>query len=569
MIFDNIRYKNILSTGNAWTTIKLSESITTIITGDNGAGKSTMLDALCFVLFSKPFRKINKPQLINSVNGKNLLVEVNFSVGSHKYMVRRGMKPAVFEIFKNNKLLNQDAAAKDYQEYLEKNILNLSYTSFTQIVILGSSTFIPFMQLATHQRRDIIENLLDIKIFSSMNVILKERISENKIKTNDNKTKIDFEKAKIELHNNYMADIKNSYLDIKKRIKNNMKKSIKNTEHLDEKIVLSKQQINALKIQLEDEPGVLAKLKEISIIEAKLDDNITKLNKDIKFYKNNNICPSCDQNIDENHRHSTIIDKEKKIDDAKAAIDKVADELIQLGLRISEFKKIHEEIKKEEFVYNDLVAQKTSIKHYLVKLKDELKDLSDTKKEDNIDDLKLKDIEGNITTLELEKEALINQKQLLDIAYELLRDNGIKTLIVKQYIPVMNKLINKYLASMEFFVDFELNENFEEIIKSRYRDTFSYASFSEGEKMKIDLALLLTWRAVSKMKNSMNTNLLILDEVFDSSLDASGADEFMKLLSELKSDNNIFVISHKGDMLQDKFDAAIRFEKKKNFSIMV
>lgn len=564
--FHNVRWQNFLSSGNTWTEIQLDRSPNTLVVGENGAGKSTMLDALCFSLFGKPFRKINIPQLINSVNQKGLMVEVNFTIGSTEYRVVRGEKPKLFEIYKDGNLINQVASRREYQILLEQNILKLNYNSFTQIVILGSSTFVPFMQLPAHLRRDIIEDLLDIKIFTTMNLLLKERLSDNKLKITDVKNALLVEDEKLNVHENYIHDIETKN---RARIANLMAevdKSESSISRLEISIESNNNKIKELQDSITDEESVHKKLQDILKIESKFDDKIKKIRRDIKFFQDNDHCPTCDQDIDASIKGAKITEGKNKVDEVTDALDKLQTELDKENQRLLDIGEVNKEIQEYLTKITDENNQISSLNRYIKQMRDsidtEVSDSTDLKAENK----KLKDIKKGIEALEKKRKEHINEKELLDVASEMLRDKGIKTQIVRQYIPVMNKLVNKYLAAMEFFVSFELNENFEETIKSRHRDSFSYSSFSEGEKMRIDLSLLLTWRSIAKMKNSTNTNLLILDEVFDASLDSNGCDEFLKLLNELGQDTNIFVISHKGDILQDKFRSVIRFEKHKNFS---
>ena len=564
--FHNVRWQNFLSSGNNWTEIQLDRSPNTLVVGENGAGKSTMLDALCFSLFGKPFRKINIPQLINSVNQKGLMVEVNFTIGSTEYRVVRGEKPKLFEIYKDGNLINQVASRREYQVLLEQNILKLNYNSFTQIVILGSSTFVPFMQLPAQQRRDIIEDLLDIKIFTTMNVLLKERLSDNKLKINDVKNALMVEDEKLNVHENYIHEIETKN---RARIANLMAevdKSESSISRLEISIESNNTKIKELQDSITDEESVHKKLQDILKIESKFDDKIKKIRRDIKFFQDNDHCPTCDQDIDESIKGAKITEGKNKVDEVTDALDKLQIELDKENQRLLDIGEVNKEIQEHLTKVTDENNQISSLNRYIKQMREsidtEVSDSTDLKAENN----KLRKIKKGIEALEKKRKEHINEKELLDVAFEMLRDKGIKTQIVRQYIPVMNKLVNKYLAAMEFFVSFELDEKFEETIKSRHRDSFSYSSFSEGEKMRIDLSLLLTWRSIAKMKNSTNTNLLILDEVFDASLDSNGCDEFLKLLNELGQDTNIFVISHKGDILQDKFRSVIRFEKHKNFS---
>lgn len=565
--FENIKFRNFLSTGDAWTQIDLSRSSTTLVLGENGSGKSTMLDALCFALFGKPFRKINKPQLANSINEKNCLVEVNFRIGSNSYRVLRGIKPAKFEIYYNDVLLDQTAAVKDYQEHLEKNILKLNYTSFTQVVILGSSTFIPFMQLSAQARREVIEDLLDIKIFSVMNVLLKTRIQENKELLNDLKYQLQMAQEKRALQQKHMKELRSQNEERVNEIKSELEKSEFQVHQLSlqKHDILSKIRENE-KTQQSKYKGVAKKFSDLEKYQEQIESKQSKLIKDRNFYTENADCLSCGQTLPTEFR-------DNKLKTLQESISEYSVNLLKLKQVLEKTSAMKDELKVLEEEYSSLIEQKFSCdkdidnhNSYIRKLEKQLSNVNRVDMTKTLEELK--STERKIIEVEKQREEAVKQRELYTVAAELLKDKGIKTQIVKQYVPVMNKLINKYLAKMEFFVNFELDENFNEVIKSRHRDVFSYASFSEGEKARLDLALLLTWRSIAKMKNSSHTNLLILDEVFDGSLDNIGIDSLMEILNEM-GDTNIFVISHKGESLQDKMRSIIRFEKYKNFSRMV
>ena len=566
IIFKKVRWKNFLSTGNSFTELELTRSTNTLIVGQNGAGKSTILDALTFGLFGKPYRKINKPQLINSINDGKCVVEIEFSIGKKEYKIVRGIKPNVFEIHCDGKLINQDAKATDYQEHLERFILKLNYKSFTQVVILGSASFVPFMQLSASDRRTIIEELLDIGIFSSMNTVVKSKITDIKDKQKDidynvklTSEKIRMQRLHIEEHKkNYEAEIvkRNTELD-------------KNTEFVNKTMTdlgLIGKHIEVLQNQISDEPTVTNKNTKLLTFDSKLDDKIKKINKEISFYEMNDNCPTCHQTITEETKHKHVTEKQSKIVEMQEAKVKLNDELNKVLARIQEISKIQRHISQHNSEVVRLNTQITEVNKRSQTLMTEIKQLRKNTETSEDDNVKLKELTEELNANNLLSEELSSDKQYYEFAATLLKDSGIKTKIVKQYLPIMNKLINKYLTAMDFFVNFNLNENFEETIKSRHRDEFSYASFSEGEKMRIDLALLFTWRQIAKMKNSTSTNLLVLDEVFDSSLDGVGMEEFMKLLNSLDKNTNVFVISHKGDQLFDKFRSVIKFEKKGNFS---
>jgi DNA repair exonuclease SbcCD ATPase subunit len=564
--FQKVRWKNILSTGNVFTEIDLTRSTNTLIVGHNGAGKSTILDALCFGLFGKPFRKINKPNILNSINQRDGLVEIEFGIGQKQYKVVRGLKPNVFEIYLNNTLLNQDAASKDYQEVLEKNILKLNYKSFTQVVILGSASFVPFMQLSASDRRTIIEDLLDIQIFSSMNGLVKERMSTLKDSLTKGKYAIDLIEEKIKLQKGNIEEYrKHNDAEIQKK-QEEIKKSEDDIISLNKDISLIQKHIDVLNSKISDDTSMKKRSAKLLQLESKLETRIKKIDKEVHFYEENDNCPTCKQFIDEQFRTEQLDRSNKTKREIGLGLEEIQKQIQDTNRRIEKIQKIVKHIQEHN---NEIVKHNSTISavtKYISKLNRDIIEISNRKDNLEEENEKLKDLK---TDLLMQQEALeegLNEKHYYEYAASLLKDTGIKTKIIKQYLPIMNKLINKYLAAMDFFVNFNINENFEETIKSRHRDEFSYANFSEGEKMRIDLALLFTWRQIAKLKNSTNTNLLILDEVFDSSLDTVGTEEFLKLIHEMGTDTNIFVISHKGDQLFDKFRSVIRFEKKNNFS---
>ena len=569
IIFEKIKWKNFLSTGAVFTEIDFTRSQNTLIIGNNGAGKSTILDALCFVLFGKAFRKINKPQLPNSINQSDCVVEIEFSIGKKKYKVIRGIKPNVFEIYCNGILVNQDAKSLDYQEHLEKFILKLNYKSFTQVVILGSASFVPFMQLSASDRRSIIEDLLDIQIFSSMNVVVKEKLSIIKDEYSKNKYVIDLTSEKIKMQKEAIEEHK-KHND--KEIQNKKKEITTSTKQIDKltnDIVLIQKHIEVIQSKISDKVSTEKKSKKLIQLESKIESSIKKNEKDIVFYEENDNCPTCKQTIADLFKQQQIDERKKKVKSQNKGLVEIEEEIAKANKRMEE---IYEFIKHVSSHNNEIIKHNSTISavyDFINKLQTEIDILSTHKNTLDVDNVKLNQLNGELLELIKKQEELASEKQYYDLAGSLLKDTGIKTKIIKQYLPIMNKLVNKYLTAMNFFVNFNINENFEETIKSRHRDDFSYANFSEGEKMRIDLALLFTWRQIAKMKNSTNTNLLILDEVFDSSLDLSGTDEFMKLIHELGKDSNVFVISHKSDQLFDKFRSVIKFSKINNFSQVI
>jgi DNA repair exonuclease SbcCD ATPase subunit len=566
IIFDCIRYKNLLSTGNVFTEINLNSHNTTLIVGENGAGKSTLLDALSFVLFGKPFRKINKPQLLNSITQKGLIVEVEFSVGSNKYKIVRGIKPNVFEVYCNDVLVDQDAKSKDYQEHLEKFILKLNYKSFTQVVILGSASFVPFMQLSPADRRAIIEDLLDIQIFSSMNGVVKEKMSQIKENSSKNKYEMDLTSERINFQKQSIEEHKSrSDEEIAKKRKE-ITDSVDQIFTLERDVELIQKHIDVLQSKVSDQMAIQKKSAKLIQLESKLESRIKKIDKEVSFYEEHADCPTCKQGIGEEFRTEQVTTLNETKGEVTTALSDINVQIAATSKRIEQIQnglKHITEHNNEVVKHNSTIS---AINKFVTKLQREVEELTSHKDNLEEENAKLKELKEQLGELVKKQEELSTEKQYYEFAGNLLKDTGIKTKIIRQYLPIMNKLINKYLTAMDFFVNFNINESFEETIKSRHRDEFGYANFSEGEKMRIDLALLFTWRQIAKLKNSTNTNLLILDEVFDSSLDGVGTEEFLKLIQEMGSDTNIFVISHKGDQLFDKFRSIIRFEKKNNFS---
>ena len=548
------------------TEIHLDRSNSTLVVGDNGAGKSTMLDALCFALFSKPFRNINKPQLVNAITGKHTLVEVEFSAGGKEYLVRRGIKPAVFEILVNGELLNQDSSSREYQEVLEKNILRMNPKSFSQIVVLGSANFVPFMQLPSQHRREVIEDLLDIQIFSVMNSLLKDKQSDNKVKTTDVDYRIDLCEQKIELHKKHIETLNRNNAAIITQKQGKIEEYNEASEQLISTNGDLTVEVTDLSEQIADSDKLNSKVKKIQEMDRQLKERIKKLDKDIQFFHDHDNCPTCKQGIDHDFKANTIEQRSLKSQEINDALVKLEDEYQKASTRIDEINTINGQIKTLNESITENFRQINYNNNYIRDLNKEIEDLKEEYASDTSSIDELRDLKTTLTESKTLKETLAFQKALHDVAGYVLKDTGIKTKIIKQYVPIVNKLINKYLAAMDFFVQFELDETFNETIRSRFRDDFSYASFSEGEKMRIDLSLMFTWRAIAKLRNSASTNLLIMDEVFDSSLDSGGTEEFLKILETLAQDTNVFVISHKGDQLYDKFHSVIRFEKHSNFS---
>ena len=564
ILFKEIRYKNILSTGNSFTVIKLNDTANTLVSGTNGAGKSTLLDAIVFALYGKPFRKINKNQLINSINQKDLLVEIVFSIGPNEYLIRRGIRPNLLEIWQNGNMINQDAAARDYQAYLESSILKLNYKSFTQIVVLGSATYVPFMELPAHSRREIIEDLLDIQVFSTMNTLLKDRVGLNKENINENSYQKDLIENKIqtaEEHNDSIRKIKEKEVD---------KIRAKMTEHIT-KIEEEKGNIESIETVVEskyetitDKPTVKDKLEKAKRLKQELVIKLRGHHDELSFYNNHDNCPTCKQGIEHDFKETIITDKGKKIGELDGGLEQLLEKVKGYESRIEEISSVEDEIRDNNLKIGDHRAQIKVSKGALVGFSNELKSAEEDV--EAVDTTKLEEFKSKLNSIEVEQTELFNRKEILGVVSTMLKDGGIKSKIIRQYIPVMNKLINKYLSAFDLFVDFQLDENFNEVIKSRFRDTFSYASFSEGEKLRITLSIMLAWRTVAKLRNSVSTNLLVLDETLDGAMDGVGVENLIETLQNLNADDNIFVISHRGDQFGDKFVSHLKFQKVKNFS---
>jgi len=564
IIFKKVRWKNFLSTGNYFLEVQLDRSPTTLIVGENGSGKSTVLDALCFVLFNKPFRTISKSQLVNSINLGGTIVEIEFVIQKNNFKIIRGMKPNIFEIYCNGRMMNQDANALDTQKILEQQILKLNYRSFTQVVILGSSTFIPFMQLRSKDRREVVEDILDIKIFSLMNFLLKHKVKEVSEELKSIEYEFRLSKEKIDLQNKYIEDIRKN----KERI-------IEEKEHLvfdSERVVLSEQEkadkikleIKSLEPETSQKENVKSSIREYHKMEAKLSNRVDENKRQKEFFENNETCPVCTQDIELELKKQKIEEKSKRIQELNSGIDKLKIELDDKEQLLKGIEMLSKQIREKEVEVAKICTSITHMERLIRQTNIQIQAMKkgEVSEEDKV---KLTRLSERCKLQEEQITKLREDKFYVDVARNLLMDTGIKTKIINKYLPIMNKLINGYLTSMDFYVNFTLDNSFNETIKSRHRDEFSYSSFSEGEKMRIDLALLFTWRAVAKMKNSTNTNLLILDEIFDSSLDTTGTDDFLKILNTF-ADQNVFVISHKGDTMFDKFRSVIKFEKQRNFS---
>ena len=563
--FHKVKFKNFLSTGNEFTEIDLSRKKTSLIIGANGSGKSTLLDALTFGLFGRAFRKIPKTALVNSINQKQLVVEVEFQIGRNKYRILRSIKPNKFEIYRDGKLMHQDASVRDYQAILEQQILKLNYKSFTQVVVLGSSTFTPFMQLNTPERRAIIEDILDIQIFSVMKDCLRQRSATLRNEYNEIKTNIRIGESKIQSQEESMKRLEENRDEMIDKLNADVLEH--ETQVIEHKTNIRADMSNVQTCMnlIQDEDTVRASLQTMLSDEKDFETERRKFIKELKFYEDNDECPTCEQVIESEHKDHICTERTVNIKELDMRLTQHSESIEKINQRLEEINEVHKEIAESQKMIQKEQNLIDTNEKYIDKLEGQILEL--TKQEHTEDDKdKLEKYRKALELLQGMDADVSDQKHYHDLADILLRDSGIKTKIIRQYLPIMNKLINKYLASMEFFVQFELDEEFNEEIKSRYRDNFSYSSFSEGEKMRIDLSLLFTLRAVAKLKNSVNTNLLILDEVFDSSLDEGGTDEFLKILHTLDDNTNTFIISHKGESMNEKFNNIIEFEKTNNFS---
>ena len=552
--FNTIRWKNFLSTGNGWTEVKLDHSPSTLIVGENGSGKSTLLDALTFALFNKPFRTVSKPQLINTINGKNCRVEISFSIGSKNYTIKRGLQPRVFDIEINGELLDKNANIRDFQKYLDENILKLNYKSFTQIVMLGSASFTPFMQLHLGARREIIEDILDISIFTSMNAVLKGKLTQLENDKRIVEGEIEVAKQKANIQETYIRTLEDDKSSKVTQILNDIKETdnaIETATETSARFIKEKQEVGP----------VSEKKRKLEDYRSKFETQLTNHRKELEFFHNTDECPTCQQGIEHDHKEIMTQRDEEKISELEKALAELDTQYSEIEILVIQVQDLDEKIMEAN---NEVITQQRIQQRLQL-------ELSDTEtKTGNITEekTKLKTL-AKATLKKVEsKSSLSEDEHYFDVAKSMLQDTGIKTKIIKAYLPIINKLVNKYLAAMDFFVQFDLDETFKETIKSRHRDKFSYASFSEGEKQRIDLALVFTWRTIAKMKNSASTNILLLDEVFDSSLDVNGTEFVMNLLNTIGDDTNVFVISHKGDQLFDKFRSVIRFEKRQNYSVI-
>ena len=568
ILFEKVRWKNFLSTGNQNTEINFTNHSTNLVIGTNGAGKSTMLDALTFALFGKPFRKINKPQLINTVNEKDCVVEVEFSIGTTNWKVIRGIKPNLFEIHKDGSALNQSAAALDQQKWLEQNVLKMNYKSFTQIVILGSSTFVPFMQLTASNRREVIEDLLDIRIFSSMNNLIKDKIRAIKEETKVLELKKESLNDKVRMQKNFIEELECRGKENVKQKENKIQELLIEENNLMNDNALIEEDVFKLNKDIEGVTGATSKLRKLGNLKGKISNKVATITKEHKFFTENTVCPTCDQSIEETFRINRINDAQNKAKELQSGYIELEEAIKEEEERERQFTNLSKEITKLTHGISQNNTKIAGCQRQVRDLESEIQRITDNLANRNTEHEKLETFKDNLKTT---YDNLATRKETInyyDFSYSLLKDGGVKSKIIKKYLPLINQQVNRYLQMMDFYINFTLDEEFNETVQSPIHENFSYSSFSEGEKMRIDLALLFTWREVARMKNSVNTNLLIMDEVFDSSLDGFGTEEFLKIIRFVIKDANIFVISHK-ESLHDKFADVIRFEKVKGFSRMV
>ena len=568
ILFEKIRWKNFLSTGNHWTEVDLNKNGNTMIIGTNGAGKSTILDALTFSLFGKAFRKINKPQLPNTVNEKDCCVEVEFSIGTIKWKVVRGIKPNIFKIYRNDEELNQDAAALDQQKWLEQNVLKMNYKSFTQIVILGSSTFVPFMQLSAANRREVIEDLLDIKIFSSMNVVIKSKIGALKDEIKTLNLKKESLSDKVDMQSRFIDELESQGKENIAKKKEKVTEQKKLIDIYNKEVSLTSEKVKKHLDEQEKVTGATEKLRKLSGLRGKITQKAATLTKEHKFFTENTVCPTCTQSIEEDFRINKINDAQNVAKELQSGLQELDEAINEEQERERQFLALSKEISK---LQNDISQDNVRIsgcQRQIRSLESEVQELTEQLANRNTEHEKLETFKDNLKTTFGDLASRKDTINYYDFSYSLLKDGGVKTKIIKKYLPLINNQVNRYLQMMDFYINFTLDEEFNETVQSPIHEDFSYSSFSEGEKMRIDLALLFTWREVARMKNSVNTNLLIMDEVFDSSLDGFGTDEFLKIIRFVIKDANIFVISHK-ESLFDKFENTIKFEKVKGFSRIV
>ena len=565
IVFKKIRWKNFLSTGNTPIEIELNKSPTTLIIGTNGSGKSTLLDALCFVLFNKPFRMIKKEQIVNTINDGDAEVTVEFTVGTKNYTVTRIIKPNKFEIYSDGDLVNQDASTIDYQKYLETNIMKLNYRSFIQVVILGSSSYEPFMKMKPRYRREVVEEILDIRVFGLMDLLLRSQQSDLQKSITDIRHKCDLINSKYELETKHFKELQGRNTDDKDYKKNILDKNNKDLQEYLKKITLLNVEIENNKNNLIERDNVNSKANQLSKLEAKIENNLLKHKRTLEFFQNNDTCPECTQTINDNFKSTKIDNESQTIHKLEGGLQDLLSEIIKTETKVNELNAVSQKVNELNVEIAKINTSVDELKKYSDKIHEEIMLLENKESDGKNIQEQLDKLKSELEESKVLLDKITEEKQYVDVVREILNDKGAKAKIIKKYLPIMNTLINQYLQSMDFFVSFHLDEEFNETVKSRHRDTFDYNNFSEGEKMRIDLALLFTWRTIAKMKNSTNTNLLVLDEIFDGSLDGQGTDDFFKIIKSMPKEN-IFIISHKGDILFDKFTNIIKFEKEHNFT---
>ncbi len=565
IVFKKITYKNFLSTGNIPIEVELNKSHTTLVIGPNGSGKSTLLDALCFVLFNKPFRIIKKDQIVNSINNADCIVEIEFTVGMKEYKIVRGIKPNIFEIYQDGVLMNQDANSIDYQKYLEQNIMRLNYRSFLQVVLLGSSSYEPFMKMKPRYRREVVEEILDIRVFGLMDLILRSQQSDLTKKVVEMKHRCDLIQTKYETelnHFNAISDLNMNDLGGKKQL---VSKNEEDSKEYGKKIEELNEKIGYKKKEIENKDKVERKVGQLSKLEAKIETNLNTHQKTLEFFENNDNCPTCTQPIDQDFKAQKIEATKQKVKTLSDGMKEILQEISNTEIKLTEMNKVSQKINELNIDISKFETSLDEINKFSNRIHEEIRLLENKQVDGKEIEAQLEELNNQLKETRIERDRIIEQKDYVDILREILNDKGAKAQIIRKYVPIMNNLINQHLQAMDFFVSFHLDEEFNETVKSRFRDTFNYNNFSEGEKMRIDLALLFTWRHIAKMKNSTNTNLLILDEIFDGSLDGQGTDDFFKIITQLTKEN-IFIISHKGDIMFDKFTNIIKYEKYKNFT---
>ena len=563
--FKRISYKNFLSTGNQPIVVDLNMSQTTLVVGTNGSGKSTLLDALCFVLFNRPFRIIKKEQMVNTINNGDCVVEVDFQVGTKEYKVRRSIKPNNFEIYCNGKMINQDASNIDYQKYLEQNIMKLNYRSFIQVVLLGSSSYEPFMKMKPRYRREVVEEILDIRVFGLMDLILRSKQSDLQKTLTEVRHQCELIKTKYETEAKYLNSLQAQGSDTRKVSLEKLKENEQNRLEYDKKLQSLNEAIAVSQNELSGKENTEKKLKELEKLETKIEQNLDTHKKTLKFFSENDTCPVCTQSIDQQFKETKCNHETTKISKLELGLSQLVEELTKQSKKVNAFGKISQKIQDMNLEIAKVTSSLESLKRHSDSIQSDLSNRNQQEVDIEAIELELEKLRQDLKVAEQNLNKVQEEKGYVDILRDILNDKGAKANIIRKYVPIMNQLINKYLQAMDFFISFNLDEEFNETVKSRFRDTFNYNNFSEGEKMRIDLALLFTWRDIARMKNSTNTNLLILDEIFDSSLDGQGTDDFFKIIKTLEKEN-IFIISHKGDILFDKFTNIIKFEKVQNFT---